>query len=134
VQAFINLVFTGTDTYTPHSVALYTVLQDTTYFPSCTPGTQAIGAVLSNTNSTLPFFDPVKLMLALAFAELSPIPAPIVIVSGVMVKPLPRPKSLDPACNPPTPPVSRLEFEIRRGPYLHTRHPPSSLFRSLSRY
>jgi hypothetical protein len=70
-------------------------------FPSLIPGTQAIGAELENVSSKLPFLEPVNWTLALAFAVFSPIPAPIVIVSGVMVKPLPRPKSLEPAWSPP---------------------------------
>jgi len=75
----------------------YHVLHDTIDFPSLTPGVHKIGAELSKTSSTLPFFAPVNCTLAFAFASLRPIPAPIVIESGVTVKPLPRPKLLEPA-------------------------------------
>jgi hypothetical protein len=132
VQTFIITLFLGIDAYSEHSTTFYTVLQDTTYFPSFIPGTQAIGAVLSNINSTLPFFEPVKLMLALAFAALSPMPAPIVIVSGVTVKPLPRPKLLEPACSPPVQPrVSTIKLREWDRLHLRMRRPPSSLFRNL---
>lgn len=74
-----------------------TVLQVTTDLPSFVPGVHTIGDELSNVNSTFPFFPPVNWTLALAFAAFSPIPTPMVMLSGLIVKPLPRPKSLEPA-------------------------------------
>lgn len=79
------------------SITHYKVLQNTVESPSLVPGVHTIGDELSNTNSTLPFFAPVNWILALAFAVFMPIPAPIVMAPGVIVKPLPRPKSLEPA-------------------------------------
>ena len=72
-------------------------MQVTTDLPSCVPGVHTIGDELSNVNSMLPFFPPVNWTLALAFAAFRPIPRPMVMLSGLIVKPPPRPKSLEPA-------------------------------------
>jgi hypothetical protein len=99
----------------------HTVLQDTTDNPSLVPGVHTIGDELSNTSSMLPFFAPENCMFADAFAEFKPIPAPTVMTSGVMLKPPPKPKSLDPAVSPPTSHVlAGASWKKMRRTYLRT--------------